>query len=288
MRQPWRLCLLGVDRAAVQLDDPARDREPEAGAAVGRRSGPGRAVEALEDPLGLVGGDARALVGDLDPYACSGSRCASTLDAAARRASGAPRSRRGSRPPGAALASPSSRGSGGAVEVEHARTCALAAGSRHSARDVARAAAARERASRSSGTAPDSSRERSSSCSTRRPSRSTWREHPSSAVRGRLLDAVDEVLEQRLQRGDRRPQLVGDVGDEVAAHAVGLGELGGHRVERAGELADLVARGRGDAPRVVAPRHRRGGRDHLAQRRRHPAGEEPHDASASSRGDDAR
>ena len=45
-------------------------------------------------------------------------------------------------------------------------------------------------------------------------------------------DAVDEVLEGRLQRGERGAQLVAHVGDEVAAHAVGLGELGGHLVER--------------------------------------------------------
>ena len=45
-------------------------------------------------------------------------------------------------------------------------------------------------------------------------------------------DAVDEVLERRLQRGERGAQLVAHVGDEVAPHAVGLGELGGHLVER--------------------------------------------------------
>ena len=94
------------------------------------------------------------------------------------------------------------------------------------------------------------------------------------------LDAVDEVLQQRLQRADRRAQLVRDVGDEVAAHAVDVGQLGGHRVERAGQLADLVARGRAHAPAVVAARHRgRRGR-HLAQRRGHPARQELHDRRA--------
>ena len=39
------------------------------------------------------------------------------------------------------------------------------------------------------------------------------------------LDAVDEVLEHGLERGDRRAQLVTDVGDEVPAHAIGLGQL---------------------------------------------------------------
>ena len=56
------------------------------------------------------------------------------------------------------------------------------------------------------------------------------------------LDAVDQVLEDRLQRGDRCAQLVADVGDEIAAHAIGLGELGRHLVERTRERADLVAR----------------------------------------------
>ena len=91
------------------------------------------------------------------------------------------------------------------------------------------------------------------------------------------FDAVDQVLEHRLQRGDRRPQLVAHVGDEVAADPVGLGELGRHLVERAGERADLVARGRGDALAEVAARHRRAGVGHLPQRRRHPAREEADD-----------
>ena len=47
---------LGPDPAAVDLDEPARDREAEAGAAVAARAlGPG-AVEGLEDPLELGGG----------------------------------------------------------------------------------------------------------------------------------------------------------------------------------------------------------------------------------------
>ena len=54
-------------------------------------------------------------------------------------------------------------------------------------------------------------------------------------------DAVDDVLQQRLQRGDRRAQLVRDVRDQLAPRAVGGGQVGGHRVERAGQLADLVA-----------------------------------------------
>ena len=53
-------------------------------------------------------------------------------------------------------------------------------------------------------------------------------------------DAVGEVLESRGERRQRRPELVGDRGHEVALLAVDAGELGGHLVERAGQLADLV------------------------------------------------
>ena len=62
---------------------------------------------------------------------------------------------------------------------------------------------------RSSGTVPDSSRERSSSCFTSRPSRSTWASIVRNVSGSGSVDAVDEVLEHRLQRGDRRAQLVG-------------------------------------------------------------------------------
>ena len=64
-----------------------------------------------------------------------------------------------------------------------------------------------------------------------------------------------------------------DVGDEVAAHPLDVGEIGGHRVEGARELADLVARGGRHPALVVAARHHRGGCRHLAQGRSHPAGE---------------
>jgi hypothetical protein len=88
------------------------------------------------------------------------------------------------------------------------------------------------------------------------------------------LDTVDEVLEHGLERTDGRPQLVRDVRDEVAAHAVDLGELGSHRVERARELADFVARGGRHAAAVVATRHRASCGDHFPQRKRHPMSEQ--------------
>ena len=45
-----RLVARHADVAAVQLDDPTRDREPETGAAVARRAGGVGAVETFEDP----------------------------------------------------------------------------------------------------------------------------------------------------------------------------------------------------------------------------------------------
>ena len=56
-----------VDGAAVEVGDPAGDGEAEAGAAaaLGVRQRP----EPLEDAVPVGGGDARALVGDLQPPA---------------------------------------------------------------------------------------------------------------------------------------------------------------------------------------------------------------------------
>ena len=111
-------------------------------------------------------------------------------------------------------------------------------------------------------------------------------EHRTEGLRVGILDPVDEVLEDCLQGGDRRTQLVRDVRDEVAAHAVGLGELGRHLVERPRQLAHLVARRRGDTAVVVALGHRPGGVGHLPQGRGHPAGEEPHHHQRQGTGDD--
>ena len=105
-------------------------------------------------------------------------------------------------------------------------------------------------------------------------------------------DAVDEVLQHRLQRGDRRAQLVRDVRDQLPALLVGGGEIGGHLVERDGELAHLVARRGPHPPRVVAPGHRPGRGGHLPQRPGHPVREhlrgEQHDRHRDQRDADRR
>jgi hypothetical protein len=89
-------------------------------------------------------------------------------------------------------------------------------------------------------------------------------------------DAVGEVLQQRLQGGEGRAQLVADVGHQAAALLVDAREVGGHRVEGAGQLADLVAGGRRHPHVVVAAGHPAGGRRHLAQRRRRAARQQLH------------
>ena len=75
---------LDPDPAAVQLDEPLREREPEAGplALLDARLG---LLELLEDPLVVLGRDARAGVGDRDPHLAVDPRRAH-VDAARRRA----------------------------------------------------------------------------------------------------------------------------------------------------------------------------------------------------------
>jgi hypothetical protein len=54
----------GPDVAVVLVDDLATDGEAEAGAALGAGVGGVDLLEALEDELEFIGGDASALVGD--------------------------------------------------------------------------------------------------------------------------------------------------------------------------------------------------------------------------------
>ena len=119
-----------------------------------------------------------------------------------------------------------------------------------------------------SGTTPLSSRDRSSRCSTSRPSRSVC----CSAVRivsgSASRDAVHDVLQHRAQRRDRRAQLVRDVGDQLLAVRVHGLQVGRHPVEGLRQLA----RTRRAARRAPGASSRRapspGGVGHLVQRRR--------------------
>ena len=62
--EPWPSTDQTPDLAAVGGGDVLDDREAEAGAAGGAVAGRVDAVEPLEDPVHLAGGDADALVGD--------------------------------------------------------------------------------------------------------------------------------------------------------------------------------------------------------------------------------
>ena len=62
------------DLAVVQLDEVARQREPEAGPARARPAAVFGLVELVEDPLQLVGGDADSLVGDVDAHRVEAER----------------------------------------------------------------------------------------------------------------------------------------------------------------------------------------------------------------------
>ena len=99
-------------------------------------------------------------------------------------------------------------------------------------------------------------------------------EHDLDVGRIGRVDPVHDRLEVALDDGQRRPQLVADLGEEVAALAlVGL-EAGGHRVEAGHELAGraaALARGP-DADRVVAGFDPAGGVDQLVERRGRSSG----------------
>ena len=88
-----------------------------------------------------------------------------------------------------------------------------------------------------------------------------------------LLHAVQQVLQVRADRGDRRLELVGHVREQVATGLLEVLQLGAHPVERRRELSDLVARSRVHPLRVVAGLHlmRRG--RHVPQWLRHAARE---------------
>src|SRR5665809_141298 len=63
---PARLARLRPNLAPVHVDDPFGNGQAKSRAAIPGGARVIRAVEALEDPASLLGGDARALVRDLD------------------------------------------------------------------------------------------------------------------------------------------------------------------------------------------------------------------------------
>ena len=263
----------------MRVDDPAGDRQPQAGAAGPRPSGPrrcGRSARTRAPPR------ARGCPGPRRPPRSSSCRPprARSATRAPPAASGAPRCRAGWPRPGARARDRARTARSPGCTQTFSRT-APGSDSSHSRSACSSSGRTGKRTGRS-GSAPLSMRDRSSSCATSRPSRSVCASATRSVARIGRLDAVGEVLQQRLERADRRAQLVRDVRHELPPLAVDVGELRRHRVERAGELADLVARRRPHAHVVVAARHgaRRG--RHLAQRRRRAAREEAHERAARS------
>ena len=110
--------------------------------------------------------------------------------------------------------------------------------------------------------------------------------HRPQELRRRLADAVDEVLQSRFQAGDRGTQLVRDVGHQVAALPIGQREVGSHRVERRGELADLVDSRCLDRFVGAAAGDALGGLGHRPQRTGHAPSQELDDDKGDGGSDD--
>ena len=210
---PWRFAT--SIEPAVAVDDPVRDREPEAGAARRRAARP---PEALEDVGHVLRADAAAVVLD--------------VERARRRRRAGPRP--GPRRPRAVadrvvdedhdeLPQPGRRRprrSPAPGRPRRGRSFAPAG----LASDEAASAATSPRSSgwRSSETAPESERARSSRSSTSEVRCSTSAPMSSSASptdADRLVGVAAEVLERAPDDGQRRAQLVARVGRELALAA---------------------------------------------------------------------
>ncbi len=101
--------------------------------------------------------------------------------------------------------------------------------------------------------------------------------------------AVLERFQLAAQDGQRRAQLVRDVGGQLAAHLLVGFERLGQPVEIAGQVADLVARAHLDPRRVIALGHAARGMGQAAHRRQHAAREQhrhPRREQHRQRGDD--
>ena len=91
--------------------------------------------------------------------------------------------------------------------------------------------------------------------------------------RGGFGHAVEQRLVARLQDGDRGAQLVGDVGDQVAADLLLPVQGAGHLVEGGGQLAQLAGRADlADPGGAVPGRHGPGHRDQPDDRAGDPPG----------------
>ena len=222
---PWGSA--GLDGAAVQVADPARDGEAEAGTAAAVESPPGS--ERVEDPL-AVGRRGRRAPG-------RAPRATSVLvdgagDRPARRPGAGcagPRCRAGWRRAGAA--GPGRRHD----EVGRARPVAHQTGRAADARPPATALRAAADPHRVEGQGPRRRRPGTGRAGPRPggSSRSAWvRAARRASSSGRPTPST-RFSSRAAQGGQRGAQLVADVGDQLAALPVDGGEVRGHRVERA-------------------------------------------------------
>ena len=246
---------LGLDLAAVGDHELAGDRQPEPGAA---------RVVALDEPVEDVreqrGVDARARVADLEADPAPG------LDRARRRVTRPPAgvwrralATRLARTSRMRTGSTSMIGRSPSIADAELTPAASAAGSNE--RTTSATSRSGSVGSRWRASVPASDR-----ASVRRSSISRPRTRVSSRIGPRCaairrVDAVDDRLEVALDDGQRRPQLVADVGEEGPPLAlVGLEPLG-HRVEA-----------RGSARASARPRLAAAGRRGPSSRRPRPAG----------------
>jgi hypothetical protein len=102
-----------------------------------------------------------------------------------------------------------------------------------------------------------------------------------------LLHAVEQVLQMGPERRDRRLQLVGHVGHQLAPEPLQALHLPGHPVEGPGKLADLVTRAHRDARPVFTAGHAPGRLGHVAEGLGHPPGQDARQEQGDERGDGA-
>ena len=266
-----------TDPPPVQIGHPSRDREPEPGAAAGRVL---QRAEPLEDTLAVLRRDPGPVVGHLEPNRVPGPPGPDAHHPAL-----------GAVPHGVVQQVGQQLVQPRAVRVDdetwrldayvegHRAHPGLCLGDR-----VTDQGSDRHRAAVQRDHARVDAREVEEVADQAAQSLGLVECHPDR--RGvRLGHSVVEVLEHGDQRGQRRTQLVRDARHEVAALAVHGGEVGGHPVERPGQLAHLVGGGRLDAYVVVARGHPSCRLRHLAQGRGHPDGEQLRDAEREEHGD---
>ena len=254
---------------AVQLAHPAGDREADARATAGVVAG----AKAVEDAAGVLGRDAGALVGHLQPPPVSPVGAGGDADGAAGRTVAAGVVEQVGED---LLETCDVRGDGESLLDRDGRA---APGGRWPAlprmppRPPGSRGRRRRPPTRASGATPPSTRLRSSRSPTSEPSRSAW----ARAVRSTASSGVTTPSTRFSSRACCAAKGVRSSCETVATswrRCRSASERSAAIVLKAiRQLAHLVGGGRGDAARVVAGRHVRRGLRHLAQGGGHAAGE---------------